>query len=71
KSYRWRAVMGAGIIFTNDKVFELQATDTGTLLKHNEVFNGMMLPLMKGFMQEGVPPILDEMNQAFKSEAEK
>lgn len=71
KSYRWRAVMGAGIIFTNDKVFELQATDNGTLLKHKEVFNGMMLPLMKGFMQEGVPPILDEMNQAFKSEAEK
>ncbi|MEP3196293.1 MAG: SRPBCC domain-containing protein [Lentilitoribacter sp.] len=71
KSYRWRAVMGAGIIFTNDKVFELQATDDGTLLKHTEVFNGMMLPLMKGFMQEGVPPILDEMNQAFKAEAEK
>jgi hypothetical protein len=35
------------------------------------VFNGMLLPLMKGFMQEGVPPILDEMNQAFKKEAEK
>ncbi|MEP2978925.1 MAG: SRPBCC domain-containing protein [Lentilitoribacter sp.] len=71
KSYRWRAVMGAGIIFTNDKVFELQATDDGTLLKQTEVFNGMMLPLMKGFMQEGVPLILDEMNQAFKAEAEK
>ena len=71
KSYRWRAVMGAGIIFTNDKVFELIPTDTGTLLKHNEVFNGMMLPLMKGFMQQGVPPILEEMNQAFKSETEK
>ena len=71
KSYRWRAVMGAGIIFTNDKLFELTPTDTGTLLKHSEVFNGMMLPLMKGFMQEGVPPILEEMNQAFKAEAEK
>ena len=71
KSYRWRAVMGAGIIFTNDKVFELTPTDTGTLLKHSEVFNGMMLPLMKGFMQEGVPPILEEMNLAFKAEAEK
>ncbi|MEP4473823.1 MAG: SRPBCC domain-containing protein [Lentilitoribacter sp.] len=71
KSYRWRAVMGAGIIFTNDKVFELQATDDGTLLKQTEVSNGMMLPLMKGFMQEGVPLILDEMNQAFKAEAEK
>lgn len=71
KSYRWRAVMGVGIIFTNDKVFELEATETGTLLKHNEVFNGMMLPLMKGFMQQGVPPILAEMNQAFKAEAEK
>lgn len=71
KSYRWRAVMGAGIIFTNDKVFEVIPTDKGTLLKHSEVFNGMMLPLMKGFMQEGVPPILDEMNQAFKAEAEK
>lgn len=70
KSYRWRAVMGAGFIFTNDKVFELQATQTGTLLKHKEVFNGMMLPLMKGFMQEGVPPILDEMNKAFKTQAE-
>lgn len=71
KSYRWRAVMGAGIIFTNDKVFELQASETGTLLKHKEVFNGMMLPLMKDFMQKGVPPILDEMNKAFKTEAEK
>lgn len=71
KTFRWRAVMGAGIIFTNDKVFELQATQTGTLLKHKEVFNGMMLPLMKSFMQEGVPPILDEMNKAFKTEAEK
>lgn len=69
-SYRWRAVMGAGIVFTNDKVFRLEETETGTKLYHSEVFNGMMLPLMKNYISRGVPPILAEMNQAFKARAE-
>lgn len=70
-SYRWRAVMGVGIIFTNDKQFELTEVDGGVRLVHSEYFNGMMLPLMKGFLDQGVSSILDEMNQGFKTEAEQ
>ena len=69
-SFRWRATMGAGIIFTNDKKIVLEETENGTKLIHSEFFNGMMLPLMKGTMQTGVPPILDEMNAGFKAASE-
>lgn len=70
KKLRWRAKMGAEIIFTNDKSFELIEIDGGTKLVHTEYVNGMMLPLMKSFMQNGIPPILDEMNAGFKAVAE-
>jgi hypothetical protein len=35
----------AKFLFTNDKVFELQETATGTKLIHKELFGGLMVKL--------------------------
>lgn len=70
-SYRWRAKMGAEIIFTVDKLIVLEEVDGGTKLTHSEFFSGMVVPLMLSWFKTGVPPILDEMNAGFKAVAEK
>lgn len=71
KYFRWRAHMMAGFIFTNDKVFELEETATGTKLIHKELFSGLLAPIMCGQMEKGVPPMLNSMNLALKELAEK
>ncbi len=71
KSFRWRATMMAGFIFTNDKVFELEETDSGTRLIHKELFSGMMVPITWSKFDKGVPLMLNSMNDALKRTAEK
>lgn len=69
--FRWRANMMAGFIMTNDKVFELEATPTGTKLIHKELFKGLLAPVFCTQMEKGVPPMLNSMNKALKELAEK
>ena len=69
--FRWRAHMLAGFIFTNDKIFELKETKSGTLLIHTETFKGLLAPIFCGQMEKGVPPMLNSMNKALKELAEK
>jgi len=71
KYFRWRAQMLAGFIFTNDKIFELEETQSGTRLTHTEMFKGLLAPLFCGQMEKGVPPMLNSMNIALKELAEK
>jgi hypothetical protein len=71
KSFRWRATMIAGFLFTNDKVFELEETDSGTRLVHIEAFSGILVPLFWGKMEKAVAPMLTSMNNALKRKAEK
>ena len=71
KSFRWRAKMMAEFLFTNDKTIELEKVGSGTRLIHKEFFSGMMVPLMWGFLDKGVPPMLKSMNDALKAKAEK
>ncbi len=68
--FRWRASMLAGIAMTNDKVFELEATDTGTRLVHKELFSGMFVPVFWSSAEKNVPTMLNSMNQALKEKAE-
>lgn len=68
--FHWRAHMMAGFIFTNDKIIELEKTDTGTKVTHKETFKGLMAVMMKGQMDKGVPPMLTRMNDALKEMAE-
>ena len=63
--------MMAGFIFTNDKIIELEATAVGTKVTHTETFKGLMVPLMRGQLEKGVPPILNMMNEALKNIAEQ
>ena len=70
KSFRWRAHMMAGFIFTNDKIFELEKTEAGTRLIHKELFSGLLAPLFCGQMEKSVPPMLNSMNEALKKLAE-
>ena len=69
--FAWQAHMMAGFIFTNGKIIELKETSTGTHLTHTETFKGLMVPLMGGHIENGVPPMLNSMNQALKDIAEK
>lgn len=69
--FHWRAHMMAGFIFTNDKIIELEATAVGTKVTHTETFKGLMVPLMRGQLEKGVPPILNMMNEALKNTAEQ
>ncbi len=71
KYFHWSANMLAGFVFTNDKIFELEETSTGTRLTHTETFKGLITPLFKGQMEKGVPPMLNMMNKALKDLAEK
>ena len=69
--FRWRAHMLAEFIFTNDKIFELEETTSGTRLTHTETFKGLLAPVFYGQMKKGVPPMLNSMNKALKELAEK
>ena len=71
KYFRWRGKMMAEFLFTNDKVFELEETGSGTRLIHKELFSGMMVPMMWSKFDKGVPPMLKSMNDALKRKAEK
>ncbi|MBI1824219.1 MAG: SRPBCC domain-containing protein [Nitrospirae bacterium] len=71
KSFRWRAKMMAEFLFTNDKVFELEETGSGTRLIHKELFSGMLVPLFWSKLNQGVPPMLKSMNDSLKRIVEK
>ena len=71
KSFRWRVKMMAGILFTNDKVFELEEISSGTRLIHREGFSGILVPMFWSKLEKGVLPMLESMNDALKKVAEK
>ncbi len=71
KYFRWRGKMMAEFLFTNDKVFELEETSSGTRLIHKELFSGMLVPMFWSKFDKGVPPMLKSMNDALKRKAEK
>ncbi len=71
KSFRWRGKMMAGFLFTNDKVFELEETGSGTRLIHREEFSGFLVPMFWSKLNKGVPSMLKSMNDALKIIAEK
>ncbi|MFT4713209.1 MAG: hypothetical protein ACJAVI_004288 [Candidatus Azotimanducaceae bacterium] len=71
KLFRWRAIMMAGFVMTNDKVFQLEETSTGTRLIHKELFSGMVVPLFWSNVEKNVPAMLNSMNEALKVKAEE
>ena len=70
KSLRWRATMISGILFTNDRVFELREKNGETELVNREEFSGLMVPLFWGRMNQFVVPMLEKMNKALKNKIE-
>lgn len=70
KSFRWRATMMAGFLFTNDKIFELEETGSGTRLVHIEAFSGILVPLFWGKMEKNIVPMLESVNDALKIKTE-
>ena len=71
KSFCWRAKMMAEFLFTNEKVFELEKTASGTRLIHKELFKGLLVPIFWGKINGGVPDILNSMNSALKTQVEQ
>ncbi len=70
-SFEWRATMMAGFMFTNGRGFKLEKTDSGTRLTNTETFKGMMVPLFWSKLNDHVPSMLTEMNNALKNQLEK
>lgn len=70
KSFRWRATMMAGFLFTNDRVFELKEKNGGTEFINSEEFSGLMVPMFWKKMNQFVVPILEKMNKALKDKLE-
>ena len=70
RSLRWRATMMSGMIFTNDRVFELSEKNGGTVLVNKEEFSGLMVPLFWSKMNQFVVPMLEKMNKALKDKLE-
>ena len=50
KSFRWHSKMIFKFLFTNDKVFELKETHSGTRLIHKELFSLIFLRKSKTFV---------------------
>ena len=71
KRLRWQAKMMANFLFKNEKLVELEATETGTKMMHTEFFSGLMVKAFWGKMKDGVPLIMNKMNQDLKAAAEK
>lgn len=71
KLFRWRGKMMSGFLFTNDKVFQLEETGSGTRLIHKELFSGMLVPLFWRKLNEHVPSMLKSMNEALKRTVEQ
>ena len=71
KRLRWQAKMMANFLFKNEKLVELEATETGTKMMHTEFFSGLMVKVFWGKMKDGVPLIMNKMNQDLKAAAEK
>lgn len=71
KSFRWRATMMAGFLFTNDKIFELKEISSGTRLIHKEEFGGILVPMFWSKLTLEALPMLKSMNDALKIVAEK
>jgi len=70
KSFRWRTKVMGGLMMTNDKAFELEATKTGTRLVHKELFSGLMVPMFWSKVEQSVPGMLNSMNEALKAKVE-
>jgi hypothetical protein len=70
KTLRWHAKMGFDFLFSNDRIFELKESDSGTLLTNTEVFGGLMGKVMGGKMDKSVRPMLESMNVGLKKKAE-
>ncbi len=69
--FRWKANMVADLVFTNEKIFILEESGSGTKLTHKETFKGLMVPMMKGHLETGVKPMLESMNKALKKVVEE
>ena len=50
----------SGLIFTNDRVFELEEKRGGTELINKEEFSGLMVPLFWSKMNQFVVPMLEK-----------
>ena len=71
RRFRWRTKMMGGLMFTNDRVFELTEKDGGTHLVHKEAFGGLMVPMMWKKLSGFVVPNLEKMNEALKTKLEQ
>ncbi len=71
RSFRWRAVMMAGFLMTNNRSFKLEPAGEGTKLVNTEHFSGLFVSLFWSKPESFVPDSLKSMNEALKAKAEQ
>lgn len=71
KSLVWTTSLGAGHIFKNEKIIELERSGQGTRITHKEVFGGLLPTLTWGKFEKMVIPMLNSMNEGLKRKIEK
>jgi len=70
KVFRWQVKMMGGLMFTNERVFELHEKNGGTEFVNIEKFSGLMASIFGGKMEAFIPPNLEKMNLALKNKVE-
>ena len=71
KTLVWTTSMGAGHIFKNEKIIELEKSGEGTKVTHKELFGGLLPTLTWAKFEKMVLPMLNSANEGLKKEVEK
>ena len=70
KKIVWHAKMLFSFLFSNEKILELETTGGKTKFIQIETFSGIMVNAMWDKMKDGVPIMLNMMNEALKENCE-
>lgn len=66
----WTTVMGAGYIFKNERIIELEKLGDGTKVTHSEIFGGSLPTIIWKKFETMILPMLDATNKGLKKEVE-
>ncbi len=72
KELRWKGnIAGMDFLFSGEHYFKLEKTaNNKTLLIHGELFDGLLLPLLKDRLFENTPAGFEQFNLAIKKQSE-
>lgn len=70
RTFEWLGRLGVPLLFDGRHRFDLEPTPNGTLLRHTEHFNGVLVRLMKKSLDGSALTGFNAMNHALKNRVE-